>query len=736
MKISLKMRIVGLALFAALLPSVTTYLLSSQARIRADQDIEKRMNMLARKEAAKSADAAYLMCSMTYEGLLRRLTINLSEAHEVLSGYGPVNFHKDEKISWTALNQFSGQSMDIELPKMFAGDTWLGQNRDINKESPIVDKAAISSLIFCTIFQRMNNAGDMLRVDTSVIDDFGRRAIGTYIPRVNPDGTPNKVISTVLQGKTFKGRAYVVNDWHAATYEPIWDSPEKKQVVGMLYIGFSMDDALKELREGIMAIRIGDTGYVGVIGVDGDTKGCYIISKDGKRDGVDIWEQKDLDGKLMIQNMVNKALAKPDEVSFEQYYWKNDDDPEPRRKLSAIRHFAPWEWLIFAGVYEDDYYEIKDDITSRIDNVIKFGSIVSGISVVVALFLAFLIGGAIANPIRRVVGIADHIARGELAEANQQLSAIKMKNIDQTDTASGDETTTLYRAVSAMTRNLTSLVSQVQRSGIKLVSTATEIAAASKEQEATVKEFETHTKEVAAAVTQISATSNELSKTMQGVQTGAREAASTADAGQTALTDMKDTMQNLEQATATISGQLSVISEKANTISSVVTTITKVADQTNLLSLNASIEAEKAGEYGTGFAVVAREIRRLADQSAAATLDIEKMVLEMQASVSAGVMQMDKFNEEVRRGVHSIGGISHQMEGIIERVQHLTPEFESVSEGMKAQSEGAQQINNAMTQLSEGARQSTESLRQFNEATQQLREAARALQQEVSRFKV
>ncbi|NCC53240.1 MAG: methyl-accepting chemotaxis protein, partial [Spartobacteria bacterium] len=273
-------------------------------------------------------------------------------------------------------------------------------------------------------------------------------------------------------------------------------------------------------------------------------------------------------------------------------------------------------------------------------------------------------------------------------------------------------------------------------SGVKLVSTATQIAAASKEQEATVKEFECHTKEVAAAVTEISATSNELSHTMQGVQVGAREAATTADDGHAALTGMKDTMQTLEQATATISGQLSVISEKANNISSVVTTITKVADQTNLLSLNASIEAEKAGEYGAGFAVVAREIRRLADQSATATLDIEKMVHEMQSSVSSGVMQMDKFNEEVRHGVQAIATISQQMAGIIERVQRLNPEFESVSEGMQAQTQGAQQINNAMVQLSEGARQSSESLRQFNEATGQLREAARALQQEVSRFNV
>ena len=113
-------------------------------------------------------------------------------------------------------------------------------------------------------------------------------------------------------------------------------------------------------------------------------------------------------------------------------------------------------------------------------------------------------------------------------------------------------------------------------------------------------------------------------------------------------------MRQLAESTGSIGSKLSVISERAANINLVVTTITKVADQTNLLSINAAIEAEKAGEYGLGFLVVAREIRRLADQTAVATLDIERMVKEMQYSVSAGVMEMDKFSEQVRQVVGEV----------------------------------------------------------------------------------
>jgi methyl-accepting chemotaxis protein WspA len=195
-------------------------------------------------------------------------------------------------------------------------------------------------------------------------------------------------------------------------------------------------------------------------------------------------------------------------------------------------------------------------------------------------------------------------------------------------------------------------------------------------------------------------------------------------------------MHQLAQATTAISSKLGVISERANKISSVVATINKISDQTGLLALNAAIEAEKAGEHGRGFSVVAREISRLADQTAVSTHDIEGVVHEMQSSVSSGVMEMDRFSEEVRRRAEEVGTVGQQLAEIIEQVRVLAPQVEAVSEGMNAQTLGAQQISEAMIQLSQAAEQTKGSLQEFKQATEQLRGAVQGLQSEVATFRI
>lgn len=299
-----------------------------------------------------------------------------------------------------------------------------------------------------------------------------------------------------------------------------------------------------------------------------------------------------------------------------------------------------------------------------------------------------------------------------------------------------DEIGQLAHCINTVIQRVHDMVVEIKGASLQLLATTTQLAATSKEQEATLANFGASSSQIAAAVKEISATGQELTGTMGEVMGGASRASELASAGRMGLTNMESTMHDLTEATKNISNKLGAIREKANDINVVVTTITKVADQTNLLSINAAIEAEKAGEYGRGFLVVAREIRRLADQTAVATLEIEQMVRQMQSAVSSGVMEMDKFNEDVRGGVRKVGEINNQMGQIIEGVQSVSERFVPVNEGMKNQSLGARQINDAMVQLTSGASQTQTTIREFNQATENLRLAVERLKQAVVRFVV
>ncbi|WP_211465179.1 methyl-accepting chemotaxis protein [Collimonas silvisoli] len=344
------------------------------------------------------------------------------------------------------------------------------------------------------------------------------------------------------------------------------------------------------------------------------------------------------------------------------------------------------------------------------------------IALVAALICGFFLLRAITRPMTDLIAALELIRSGDLS---QRLNLNRH-----------DEFQALEAGLNRMSDELTGLVGQAQKSAIQVTTSVVEIAATATQQQATANETAATTTEIGATSREIYSTSRELVSTMNEVSSGAEEAARLVGTGQAGLTQMEDTMHHVMDAAGSVNAKLAILNEKASNINQVVTTITKVAGQTNLLSLNAAIEAEKAGEYGRGFSVVATEIRRLADQTAVATYDIEQMVKEIQSAVSAGVMGMDKFSEEVRRGIADVQNVGAQLSQIIHQVQALTPRFQSVNEGVRAQAIGAEQISQALGQLSEAAQQSVESLRQSSQAIDELTLTANGLRNGVSRFKL
>ena len=362
----------------------------------------------------------------------------------------------------------------------------------------------------------------------------------------------------------------------------------------------------------------------------------------------------------------------------------------------------------------------REDILGRVRQPLALSAVIAGSGMAGVLGLLWWLTSNLTGRIGRAVEASRRVAAGDLA------GAIDMRG--------GDETGQLLRDIGAMTASLRGIVSQVKQSSLDLNATARQLSVAGRQQEHAINSLGASTSEAAVASRQITVTGQELLGTMGEVATVAADTAEVAGAGRENLTGIGETMAHLEQSTADFSDRLAVIRQRAEDINMVITTITKVADQTNLLSINAAIEAEKAGQYGQGFIVVAREIRRLADQTAVATLDIERLVEQMQQAVTAGVEQMGTFAAEVKEGVERVNAISAQFSDVIDKVQGLTGRFEHVNEGMKAQASGAAQITEALVTLTDGSRAAAEALKEFKDASQHMVRSVEGLTDTVSRF--
>ena len=504
---------------------------------------------------------------------------------------------------------------------------------------------------------------------------------------------------TLLQSELSGFETYGTNAQPLAFItSPVFDN---ERVIGVLAMGIGPERIWKMLSD---LSGLGDTGEI----ITGQRVGENVL--------VTIPLRFKLDSAFKFKIPIGEGMGSATQKAASgNRGYGNSTDYRGESVIAAWCYLPSYRWGM----------NVKQDASEAFAMMYFQRNLIIGISLAIILGVivtALIVARSISNPIRTAVRVAKQVAAGDLRA-----------DVGET---SDDETGALLNAIQTMTNDLRGLIGRIQNSSVTLIDIATTMQHTSAEQQQVVAQYGSSTTQAVASVKQISATSQELSRTMNDVNTMAASTGTKAQESSANLTNMEATMRQLEKTTASFGEKLSTINERATKINVVVSTMAKVADQTNLLSINASIEAEKAGKHGLGFLVVASEISRLADQTGTAALDIERMVSEMQVSVSAGVKEMANFAGQVRGGVREIGDVSVKLGEIISAVQNITSRFDEVAQGMSAQSQGADQIREAMVRLSEGANRTAESLTEFNTATSHLRGAVGDLKDEVSRFTI
>jgi methyl-accepting chemotaxis protein len=667
-------------------------------------DAQRDVRALVEEDISRTAAGVYDVVSTQGASTAAKVDSDLAVAQYVLAQAGGFRIDDPRKgtVSWDAKNQLSGEVTPIALPRVLAGDTWLGKNSDVAVPTPVVDQ--IKSMVggTATIFQKTPN-GDFLRVATNVQAASGARAIGTYIPAVNPDGKPNPVVSAVSSGQTYRGNAFVVDSWYVSAYAPL--TGPAGDVVGMLYVGVKQEN-LPALRKSLDSTVVGEGGYVEVFGGTGDRAGTVLVSSDGAGDGENLLAATDAEGAPYVQRMVDAAVGlQPGEQATVHYV-----DPDAGPTTVRLTYYAVWDWVIATVARDHDFSgpvdSMQDGRSSMLMALVLAAVVIAGLGALVA----YWIGRRLTAPLEHLRDRMAEIADGE-GDLTQRMDESRADEVGQLSAAFNRFVDKVAGTVRDIGRCAQAVASSA--AGVSTVADGlAERAARSRDQ---AQGAHHSAAEISTSVSSAAAGAQEMGASISEI---ARSAAEAAEVGRQAA--------HLARRTETTIAALGASSAE---IGDVVKVISGVAEQTNLLALNATIEAARAGDAGKGFAVVANEVKELAHEAGKASEEIAVRVQGIQAETSAAVRAIAQIAEVVAT-------INDHQTTIASAVEEQTATTGELTRSVAAAADGAGTVTTTLTAVTRDADDSASDVDRARTAARELDGLSRELNRLLGAFTV
>lgn len=344
------------------------------------------------------------------------------------------------------------------------------------------------------------------------------------------------------------------------------------------------------------------------------------------------------------------------------------------------------------------------------------------LALILALIIAWVLMGNIKKPISEIVQIANRIASGDLT-------------VDVKETR-GDEFGQLQSAFSTMVVSLRELIREIENGSSNIASASEELSTVTDHTNDIVAQQSDQTDQVATAMTEMAATVNEIAKNAESAFEAASRASDKSDNGENIVNETLEQMTTLNKKISSAAKQIRALQADTQNIETVLDVIKNVAEQTNLLALNAAIEAARAGEQGRGFAVVADEVRSLAKRTHSSASEIESLIVKLLESAEDSVNAMDSGSElasQTLERARTAGSVIREASGAVDEIREINSQIATAAE---QQASVAEDINKNVTQIRDLGEQSSTATAQVSGASDELARLAEGLSHQVSRFKV